>query len=55
MSEYGDIFDYQASAMIFEALTLGFIAAYGLAVVFIAAHSKSRDLGASRIMKETVN
>ncbi|HEV7822893.1 MAG TPA: hypothetical protein VGO84_17040 [Burkholderiales bacterium] len=46
MSEYGDIFDYQLSAMVFEALTLGFIAVYGLAVVVIVAHTESPDLGA---------
>jgi hypothetical protein len=48
MTEYGDIFDYRLSATVFEALTMGFIAAYGLAIVFIAAYTESLDLGASQ-------
>ncbi len=41
MPEYGDIFDYQLSMMGFEYLNLAFFAAFGLAVVWIAAHRKS--------------
>jgi hypothetical protein len=37
MSEYGDIFDYQLSATAFEWLNLGFMAAYGLFVLCLAA------------------
>jgi hypothetical protein len=37
MSEYGDIFDYQLSATAFECLNLGFMIAYGLFVLYLAA------------------
>ena len=37
------IFDFQLSAMIFEALTIGFIAAYGLAAVWAGAQPEDRS------------
>jgi hypothetical protein len=42
MTEYGDIFDYRLSMMAFEYVNFAFFATYGLAVVWIAAHPKSR-------------
>jgi hypothetical protein len=42
MSEYGDIFDYQLSATAFEWLNLGFMAAYGLFVLCLAALPSGR-------------
>jgi hypothetical protein len=44
MAEYGDIFDFNQTTMVFEALTLAFVAAYGLALVWITAQSKNRVL-----------
>jgi hypothetical protein len=41
MSEYGDIFNYQQSALGFEALNLFFIVAYGAVVVWVASRSAS--------------
>jgi hypothetical protein len=38
MTEYGDIFNYQQSAIGFEALTLFFMVAYGAVVVWVSAH-----------------
>jgi hypothetical protein len=38
MTEYGDIFDYNQSAIAFEALSLAFMAAYGLLIVWVASH-----------------
>jgi hypothetical protein len=38
----GGIFDYPFAAMIFEAMTIAFIATYGLAFVLVAAHPKNR-------------
>ena len=40
MTEYGDIFDYNQSAIAFEALNLAFMAAYGLLIVWVASHTK---------------
>jgi hypothetical protein len=40
MTEYGDIFDYNQSAITFEALNLAFMAAYGLLIVWVASHTK---------------
>ena len=39
MAEYGDIFDYQQSTIVFEAMTLAFMAAYGLLIVWIASRA----------------
>jgi len=44
MPEYGDIFDYRLSMMAFEYLNLAFFAAYGLAVILIAAQARSRAI-----------
>ena len=41
MTEFGDIFDYQESAMCLECLNLGFMAIYGLAIVWIVAVRKN--------------
>jgi len=43
VTELGNIFDYQMSAMVFGYLTIGFIAAYGLVAVWAAGHAKSGD------------
>jgi hypothetical protein len=40
MDGYGDIFDYQQSTIVFEALNLAFMAAYGLLIVWVASHTK---------------
>jgi hypothetical protein len=37
MSEFGGIFDYDLSTMVFEYLNLAFFAAYGLSVVWLVA------------------
>ena len=42
MTEFGDIFDYQQSAMCFECLSLAFMAIYGLAVAWIVTYPKVR-------------
>jgi hypothetical protein len=48
MTEYGDIFDYHQSTMVFEALSLAFMAAYGLLIVWIASHTKDPLLASLR-------
>jgi hypothetical protein len=40
MTIYGGLFDYQLSAMVFEALTLGFVAVYGLAAVIVTSEKQ---------------
>jgi hypothetical protein len=45
MSIYGDLFDFQASAMVFECLTLGFMATYGLVAVWSAGRAQAGNLG----------
>ena len=37
MSEFGGIFDYELSTMVFEYLNLAFLAAYGLGVIWLVA------------------
>ena len=44
MVEFGDIFDYQQSAMCYECISLAFMAIYGLAIVRFVAHPKARAL-----------
>jgi hypothetical protein len=48
MAEYGEIFDYYQSAMGFEAMTLAFMAAYGLLIVWISSHAKDPALKSLR-------
>ena len=48
MPEYGDIFDYPRTAMVFELINGAFIAAYGLAVVVLVALPKGRVFGRLR-------
>jgi len=48
MAEYGNLFDYYQSAMGFEALTLAFMAAYGLLIVWISSHVKDPVLDSLR-------
>jgi hypothetical protein len=48
MAEYGNFFDYQLSAMGLEYLTIGLMAAYAIAVFWIAAHSKNSVFGISQ-------
>ncbi len=48
MAEYGDTFDYYQSAVGFEALTLAFMAAYGLLIVWVASHAKDPVLESLR-------
>jgi hypothetical protein len=45
MTEYGDIFDYNQSAIAFEALNLAFMAAYVLLIVWVASHTKEPVVG----------
>jgi|HubBroStandDraft_6_1064221.scaffolds.fasta_scaffold1704407_2 hypothetical protein len=45
MTEYGDIFDYNQSAVAFEALSLAFMAAYGLLIVWVASHIENPVAG----------
>jgi hypothetical protein len=45
MSIYGDLFDFQASTMVFECLTLGFMAVYGLVAVWSANRALTGALG----------
>jgi hypothetical protein len=40
MTEFGDIFDYQLSAMGFECLTLAFVTIYGLAIAWLVTSPK---------------
>ncbi|HZL38802.1 MAG TPA: hypothetical protein VFC45_00775 [Pseudolabrys sp.] len=42
MAEFGDIFDYQLSTAVLECLTVGFMAAYALAVVWAVTSVKNR-------------
>ena len=44
MTEYGDIFDFHQTTMVFVGLTIAFMAAYSLALVWIMAQSKNRVL-----------
>ena len=44
MTEFGDIFDYQKSAMCFEYLSLAFMTIYGLAIAWIATYPKAQKL-----------
>jgi hypothetical protein len=39
MSVYGGIFDYQQSALGFEALTAFFMVAYGAVILWVSSHS----------------
>jgi hypothetical protein len=48
MAEYASIFEFHQSAMVFEGLTMGFMAAYGLAIVWITAHPESRVFSTSQ-------
>ncbi len=43
MTEFGDIFDYQQSALCFECLSLAFMAIYGLAIAWIVTNPKARN------------
>jgi hypothetical protein len=42
MTEFGDIFDYQQSAMGFECLTLAFMTIYGLAIAWMVTSPKAQ-------------
>jgi len=53
MTEFGDIFDYPQAAMGFECLTLGFMAIYGLAIVWIVAVPKSRMFNRLRTSRQS--
>jgi hypothetical protein len=44
MAEFGGIFDYQLPMMVFEYLNLGFLAAYGLGVIWLAARPISGNV-----------
>jgi len=48
MSEYAGIFDYHQTTIVFEALNLAFMAAYGLLIVWVASHSKDPVLESLR-------
>ena len=45
MSEFGGIFDYHLSTMVFEYLNLAFFAAYGLGVVWLVRRRVPRADG----------
>jgi hypothetical protein len=42
MSEFGDIFDYQQSAMCFGCLSFAFMAIYGLAIAWMVTSPKAQ-------------
>lgn len=48
MAEFGDIFDYQLSTMVFGYISFAFMAAYGLVGIWLTARSKTHTVGALR-------
>lgn len=48
MTEFGDIFDYQMSAMVFGYISVSFMAAYGLVAILMAARSKAHPVATLR-------
>ena len=44
MTEFGDIFDYQLSTMVFGYTSIAFVAAYGLVGIWLTARSKTRTV-----------
>jgi hypothetical protein len=48
MSPLGGIFDYQSSALGFEALSAFFMIAYGAVVMWVSSHSASPAVEALR-------
>lgn len=48
MTEFGDIFDYQMSAMVFGYISVAFMAAYGLVAISMAARSKAHPVATLR-------
>jgi len=42
MTEFGDIFDYQQSAMCFECISLAFITIYGLGIALMVNYRAGR-------------
>jgi hypothetical protein len=48
MTEVGDIFDYQMSAMVFGYISVSFMAAYGLVAILMAARSKAHPVATLR-------
>ena len=41
MTEFGDIFDYQLSTMVFGYISIAFVATYGLVGIWLTARSKT--------------
>ena len=48
MNEFGDIFDYQLSTMVFGYINIAFMAAYGFVGIRMAARSKTHTVGTLR-------
>jgi hypothetical protein len=48
MNEFGDIFDYQISTMVFSYITIAFMAAYGFVGIWITARPKTQTVGTLR-------
>ena len=48
MTEFGDIFDYQLSTIVFGYINIAFMAAYGFVGIRMAAHSKTHTVGTLR-------
>ena len=48
MSEFGSIFDYQLSAMVFSFGTIGFMAAYAVTAMWAVARSNDHVAGAQQ-------
>jgi hypothetical protein len=48
MTEFGDIFDYQLSTMVFGYVSIAFVAAYGFVGIWLTARSKTQTVGTLR-------
>ena len=46
MPEFGDIFDYQSTTMVFNLVSAGFLAVYAMVAIWAAAHANDRVAGA---------
>ena len=45
MPEFGEIFDYQLSTMVFNVVSVGFLAAYAMVAIWAATHADNRVVG----------
>jgi hypothetical protein len=48
MTEFGDIFDYQLSTMVFGYTNIAFIVAYGFVGIWLTARSTIHTVGTLR-------